>query len=295
VIRLIALDVDGTLLDSRWQVPDANRRALFEATEQGIEVVLVTGRRFEFVRPVVDQLAGPYSLIVNNGALVKNRDGQTIIRYLLPADIARQVLEATARYRDTAAVVFDRNGPRQVIYERLEASDPHRAAYIERNRAFIDAVDPLEASLTEDPLQLMFAGTVAVMRELVSLLRAAPCVGQFEVSVTEYEARDLSLIDVTRQGCSKGATLAEWAARRGVSRDEVMAVGDNLNDRGMLEFAGLPVVMGNAVAELRSAGWAVTRTNDECGVAEAIYRYALRRPRGAPHDRAPAQRGNEEC
>lgn len=278
MIRLIALDVDGTLLDSRWQVPEANRRAVLAATAQGIEVVLVTGRRFEFARPVIDQLPGPLSFIVSNGALVKTRDGETIIRHLLPAGIARQVLEATTRFRESAAVIFDRAGPRQVIYERLESSDPHRAAYFEHNRAFIDAVDPLEASLTEDPVQLMFTGTVAVMRDLLSLLRGLPCAGQFEASVTEYEARDFSLVDVTRQGCSKGTTLAEWAACRGVPREEVMAVGDNLNDRGMLEFAGLAVVMGNAVAELRSAGWPITLTNDECGVAEAIHRYALGQP-----------------
>lgn len=302
VIRLIALDVDGTLLDSRWQVPEANRRALLAATERGIEVVLVTGRRFEFARPVVDQLSGPFWLIVNNGALVKTRDGETIIRHLLPAGIARQALEATARFRDSAAVVFDRAGPRQVIYERLESSDPHRVVYFESNRASIGAVDPLEASLTEDPLQLMFTGTVAVMRDLLSVLRGLPYADQFEVSVTEYEARDFSLVDVTRQGCSKGATLAEWAARRGVSREEIMAVGDNLNDRDMLEFAGVAVVMGNAVAELRSAGWPITLTNDECGVAEAIHRYALRQPLpkvslpgSKPGGRPPAKKKKEGC
>jgi 5-amino-6-(5-phospho-D-ribitylamino)uracil phosphatase len=80
MIRLIALDIDGTLVDSRWQVPDANRRAITLATSLGVEVALVTGRRFDFTRAIVDQLEGPLTLIVNNGALVKARDGSTLRR-----------------------------------------------------------------------------------------------------------------------------------------------------------------------------------------------------------------------
>ena len=77
-------------------------------------------------------------------------------------------------------------------------------------------------------------------------------------------------------GCTKGATLAAWARRRGYVPDEVMALGDNLNDLEMLEAAGLPVVMGNAVPALLARGWPITATNDEAGVADAIHRYVLR-------------------
>jgi hypothetical protein len=80
---------------------------------------------------------------------------------------------------------------------------------------------------------------------------------------------------VIRKGCSKGAALAEWAQRRGIRREEVMAIGDNWNDREMLEYAGVAVVMGNSVPELKSLGWPVTLTNDEGGLAEAIRTYAL--------------------
>jgi hypothetical protein len=82
-------------------------------------------------------------------------------------------------------------------------------------------------------------------------------------------------VDVIRAGCSKGATLAEWASMRGIAREEVMAIGDNLNDREMLEYAGVPVVMGNSVPELKSFGWRETLTNDDAGVAHAITEFAL--------------------
>ncbi len=83
------------------------------------------------------------------------------------------------------------------------------------------------------------------------------------------------MVDVIRPNCSKGTTLAEWTARRGFSREEVMAIGDNFNDREMLEFAGLPVVMGNSVPELKTLGWRQTLSNDDDGVAAAIAEYAL--------------------
>ncbi len=94
--------------------------------------------------------------------------------------------------------------------------------------------------------------------------------GTVTVLRTEYPERDLSMIDVLNAGCSKGHALERWAAHRGYRREEVMAVGDNHNDVEMLEFAGHPVIMGNACEELRSRGWTVTLSNDACGIAAAV-------------------------
>src|SRR5271154_3422094 len=107
-VRLIALDIDGTLLDSRWRVPEANRLAVAEVARRGIEVALVTGRRYDFAMPVARELDAPITMIVNNGALVRSHDGQTHLRYLLPAAIARKVLQLTRPWRDGAALIFDR-------------------------------------------------------------------------------------------------------------------------------------------------------------------------------------------
>ena len=98
----------------------------------------------------------------------------------------------------------------------------------------------------------------------------------FEVALTEYPARDLSIVDVTAAGVSKGAALTELARARGIPREAVMAIGDNHNDRPMLEAAGVAVVMGNASPELKASGWAVTSSNDAEGVARAIEKYVLR-------------------
>ncbi len=273
---MIAMDVDGTLLDSSTQLPEENIRAIVEARERGIEIVLVTGRRFDFARTVSDLIPCDLHLIVNNGAVIKSKSGETHQRLLLPAEIARKVVEALPQYLAETAVVFDRPGEKQVFLERIDYDDPYRGRYFRRNSHHIGEIQPLTACFDgEDPIQVGYVGRVGTIREVKRALTALPFSADFNLALTEYPARDLSILDVMRRGVTKGFALAEWAQRRGVARDEVMAIGDNWNDREMLEFAGFPVVMGNSVPELQSLGWTVTLSNDKNGVAEAIRTYAL--------------------
>jgi Cof subfamily protein (haloacid dehalogenase superfamily) len=274
-VRLIALDIDGTLLNSRFEVSEANRAAIAEATKRGIEVALVTGRRYDFAMLVVRQIDSPLTMIVNNGALVRTNTGKTLVRHLLPKETARRVLEATKEWRECAAVVFDRPMTGQVMLETIDWEDPLRGGYYQRNRDFLAAACPLESCLDEDPIQVMFTGGVAPMREAESRLRGAAFGDEFALAVTVYEDRDFSMLDVIHPSISKGAALAEWASLRGIVREEILAIGDNHNDLEMLSFAGMPVVMGNGVPELKARGWHVTSSNDEDGVAEAIGRFAL--------------------
>jgi Cof subfamily protein (haloacid dehalogenase superfamily) len=274
-VRLIALDIDGTLLDSASELPAGNCRAIEAAVERGIEVALVTGRRFDFALPIALQIPCPLTMIVNNGAVVKSKDGVTHWRHLLPHHTARSVLHLFPEHRAGAAVVFDRPRANQVIYERIDWEDPRRKVYYARNRDFIAQVCPLEDCLTEDPIQLMYSGSVAEMQQVSAALQCAPKTLEFSLAMTFYERRDFGMVDVIRLNCSKGATLAQWTGLRGFAREEVMAIGDNFNDREMLEFAGLAVVMANSVPELKSFGWRQTLSNDEAGVAAAIREYAL--------------------
>jgi hypothetical protein len=275
MVRLVAIDIDGTLLDSHWQLPDANRDAVCAAVGAGVEVAIVTGRMYGFAQPVISLLPCPVTAIVSNGAVVKSPDGATEVRHLVPRAVAKAVLDAAAEWPDRAALIFDRPRDGQMVIERIDRSDPLRRAYAERNRAFVREIEPLESALTEDPVVVMFNGPVAAMRALVERLRALPAASSFSVNLTEYESRDVLFVDVLAAGCTKGSTVAELASRRGYARDEVMALGDNLNDLEMLEAAGLPVVMGNAVPALLERGWPVTASNDEAGVAAAIHRFAL--------------------
>lgn len=275
-VRLIALDIDGTLLDSRWKLPEANRAAIREAVRRGIEVALVTGRRYDFALPVAQDLGCTLTMIVNNGAMIRASSGETQLRHLLSADVARRVLEMCAKWCEGAAVIFDRQRANQLMLERLDADDSIRYAYYSRNLEFIGFAQPLESCLTEDPLQLTYSGTVAEMEAAERLLTASSLAQRVRLAATKYAARDFAMIDVLPPGCTKGAALAEWAQRQGLKREEILAIGDNHNDLEMLHFAGIPVIMRNCVPELKTYGWHQTHSNDENGVATAIERFALR-------------------
>jgi len=238
-------------------------------------VALVTGRRYTFAMPVAERIPAPLTMIVNNGALVRSKRGETFERQLLDRGSARRVLEATSDFRLGALVLFDRPRENQIIFELLDWADPSRTDYWRRNREYLSEIAHLEDCLTEDPIQVMYTGGVAQMRALAKRLAGSDFANEYSVQMTEYEAKDFTLLDVLHPEVSKGAALRGWAARQGYGSAEVMAIGDNFNDREMLGFAGTPVVMGNSVAELRANGWHVTGTNDEGGVAQAIERFAL--------------------
>jgi Cof subfamily protein (haloacid dehalogenase superfamily) len=277
-IRLLALDLDGTLLDSHGQIPDSNRAAIASAMAAGVEVAIATGRRYDFAVPILEQLPAPLTLILSNGAIVKKRGGETLMRSLLPAAAARGVLARTRAHRQTAALIFDRPREGQVIFEAIDREHPRDRRFFETNRPFVSEIAPLEDALVEDPVQVTFTGGCGSMRQLYDELRSDREHGHaYSVALTAYQHRDFSLVDVVRAGCSKGAALRAWTERQGLTRDQVMAVGDNLNDLEMLEFAGQPVVMGNGVAELKGRGWFVTASNDAGGVEAAIETFVLDR------------------
>jgi Cof subfamily protein (haloacid dehalogenase superfamily) len=274
LIRLLAIDVDGTLLDSRGQVPEANLDAIAAAASSGARIAIVTGRSFSFALPAVKRLGDPLTLVVYNGAIARMRSGETLLRRLLPREAARDVLGATEAWRDSALLQFDRPSRGQLVYDRLDWTHPNRVRFREKNLALLEEVPALEDALVEDPIQIAFNGSVATMRALVDTLRSTSALGGLSISLTEYLHRDFSLVDVAASETTKGTALATLAALLHIDRKNVMAVGDNFNDREMLEWAGIGVVMGNASADMK-AGFTTTGTNDEAGLAQAIRKFVF--------------------
>jgi hypothetical protein len=171
---------------------------------------------------------------------------------------------------------FDRPGRGELVLEDLEVAQGRVAIWVEANRNAIEVVKPLEDALVDgyDPIQGMAAGTVSQMRVAEQAVKASEWAGDCECERTEYPARDLSILDLLPRGVSKGAALKKLAARLGVERKEVMAIGDNWNDVEMLEWAGQGVIMGNAEVELRAMakkrGWQKAPSNDQDGVAVVL-------------------------
>jgi Cof subfamily protein (haloacid dehalogenase superfamily) len=269
-IRLLATDIDGTLLNPQFQISEGDLAALRRAHAAGMEIVLVTGRRHTFALPIAQQLGFDLWLISSNGAVTRSLSGETFHRDLMPAETCRQLCQAMIQFRGNMVLTFDKEIKGAIVLEHLDEIGASIRRWLEKNMEFIEFVVPIERALVSDPVQAMFCGTMARMSLALEALKGTGLQDKITVLRTEYPVRDLSMIDVLNRGCSKGHALERWARHRGFHRDEVMAVGDNHNDVEMLEFAGHPVIMGNACEELRARGWRVTLGNEACGVAAAL-------------------------
>jgi len=269
-IRLIAIDIDGTLLDSQFRIPPANVTALRRAHEMGIEVILVTGRRHSFALPIAEMLGIDLWLISSNGAITRSLTGELFHRDLLPAGTARKLIQHMDAFRGNTVITFDIETKGALVLEHADELHHSISRWLEKNAPFLEYLVPLEDCLITDPVQAMFCGTIARMREAENCLKSAGLDREITVLKTEYPHRDLCMFDVLNYACSKGHAVERWATYRGISRDQIMAIGDNYNDREMLEYAGVPVVMANASPELKQRGWMVTLSNDEGGVAAAV-------------------------
>jgi Cof subfamily protein (haloacid dehalogenase superfamily) len=269
-ISLIATDIDGTLLNPQFQISEGDLAALRCAHAAGIEIVLVTGRRHMFALPIAQQLGFDLWLISSNGAVTRSLAGETFHRDMMPLALCRDLCGAMQDFRGNTVLTFDTETRGAIVLEHLDDLSTSIRRWLEKNMQYIEFVVPIENSLVTDPVQVMFCGSMARMAAALQALEATGIGNRMTVLRTEYPERDLSMIDVLNAGCSKGHALSRWAAHRGFRPEQVMAIGDNHNDVEMLEFAGYPVIMGNACAELRGRGWKVTLGNDSCGVAAAL-------------------------
>ena len=274
--RLLALDVDGTLLDRHGRVPDENLAALHEAAARGIHLVVVTGRSYPFALLAVADLPSPLTIIAYNGAVSRVRGGPTLAVRHLPRRTAQRLLAGTRPWRSSTLVQFDREAAGQTMVDTMSWDQPNRRGYYARIQHLVQTVQDLESVCEDhDPVQVAFNGPTEAMTELVGALNAGGLTEDVAMSITAYPARDFTLVDVNAPGATKGGALAHVAAHYGVSRADVFAIGDNHNDVDMLQWAGTSVVMGNAEPELLTLGLPITASHDDAGLAQALRRYVL--------------------
>ena len=284
-ISLLALDLDGTLLNGRGQISDRNRTAIDDARANGVHVALVTGRRFRDSRPVALELGLDVPVISHNGALTKHAETlQTVSVLPLPVAAAQQALQIGRTAAADALLSDDHEGLGVLIYDRLSGENAAVHKYIawakrlhgeEEGQRAVQKVNSLEEYLGHDPIHLSFSGTCSKMDALAEILHAEMG-AKVKVLSTKYPEQDFTLVDVVNPAASKGAGVAATAAELGVSPDEIMAIGDNYNDLEMLLFAGTGVVMANAPLSLREiARLHPTAANTEDGVALAIEKFIL--------------------
>lgn len=284
MIRLLALDLDGTLLNSRGKLSERNRDALARARAQGVTIALVTGRRFRDARPIALDLGLDIPLISHNGALTKHvQTLETVSAQLLPLETAREVLRVGRSAGGDVLISDDPDGAGILVYDHISGDNRAVAEYIRWAHHIHDSdssdavrqVESLEDYMNHDPIHVAFSGRCEPMRELAEVIRTemGTSVRVFPTIVTR---RDFALLDVVDARVSKAIGVAAAATELGLTSEEVMAVGDNLNDIDMLSWAGTGVAMANSEPELHSLpGINLTASNDEDGVALAIERFVL--------------------
>ena len=284
-ISLLALDLDGTLLDSRGRISERNRIAIDNARGQGVHVALVTGRRFRDSRPVALELGLDVPLISHNGALTKHAATlQTVCVLPLPVDAAREALQIGRKAGADSLLSDDHEGLGVLVYDHIRGGNTAVHKYISWARRIhgeaeganaVQQVESLENYLDHDPIHLSFSGGCAEMDQLEETLMTE-LGATVKVLSTKYLEQDFTLLDIVNAAASKGAGVAAAAAELGVVREDIMAIGDNYNDLEMLLFAGTGIVMANAPLSLREiAGLHPTASNREDGVALAIERFIL--------------------
>jgi hydroxymethylpyrimidine pyrophosphatase-like HAD family hydrolase len=273
--RLLALDIDGTLLGSSKGVSVRTHAAIAASRARGVHLVLVTGRRYPAARRVAESLGGGVPLVLHNGALIVEAGSVLRCRPLTRAAAASAVRLGRGQNAD-AVVHAGQRGEGRLLIERVSPGNKLLVDYLDRSGSDVMRVDDLLTALWAgpDPMQVMFAGPQPAMDALLPPLRGV-LGGQGRIERTTYPQRGVGIIDILHPGVGKAEALAFLQRRWGVKQGETLAIGDNWNDREMLERAGLGLVMGNADSALRALGLPVLPSNDEDGVAVALETYVL--------------------
>ncbi len=286
MIKLLALDLDGTTLNSQGEIPDANRKAIRLAEERGVLVTIATGRRFRDAQPLGIDLALNAPLITHNGALIKYAESEeTVVCSLLSTGTSFEVIRVGKDFGGDALVSVDPHGQGTLLYDRVSDDNLPLKKYLrwsedlhggEAGRLGVSHVESLEDIIPENEIvHISFSGTCDAMSAMMSVL-GRELGNTVTILPTIYPQWDFTLIDILPPDASKGHGVAKLAELNRLTSENVMVMGDNFNDLEMLEYAGTPVVMGNAAPKLlERREFYTTLSNDESGVAAAIERFIL--------------------
>jgi hypothetical protein len=276
-IRLVAIDIDGTLRDSQQRLRPAVRAAVQAAIARGVLVTLATGRRLASAQAIAAELGVDLPLILHGGATIQDsRSGELLYAELMPAELVAAAVAAIIA-ADQQPVVFSQQGSgEQALLGPIERDNPGLSWWLSR-QPDVQRLTPTGLAAAERVLGIQ----VFQSQDLLSGLAAA--IGRHPGTRTLHwqppaSGFDGYLLSIQSAACSKAVALARLAARYGVAMDEIMAIGDHHNDLEMLAAVGLAVAMGNALPVVKQQADVIVASNDDDGVAEALRRFVLDGP-----------------
>jgi len=264
-IRLVAMDLDDTLLRDDWTISPRVVKAIQKAQAQGVKVTIATGRMPISTRPYAKQLGLDVPVITYHGAMTQQAiSGEIIFRRVIPSAIASEIIQDVCRQGIYAQIYLKDRVITQTLNEWSQE-------YARIASVRIEEAD-LSNLLSQEPEGVEKILCIAGESDLDQL---APFLSQRygnKVHITKSKPHFLEIIEGS---VNKGVALAALANRFGIQQQDVMAIGDSFNDLEMIQYAGLGVAMGNARPEIKEQADIVTVTNEEDGVAEAIERFVL--------------------
>lgn len=269
--RLIALDLDGTALDTNRSIRPATKAALAEAQRRGIKVVLVTGRHHVATHPYHHELGLPTPAVCCNGTYLYDYAGAEVLRGAPLRKEQAHALLAFCRRHDMHTLIYSENAM------NFEVQNDHLTGLIDWANQYPEAIRPVLRlipsfdHLIED--ERIIWKFVISHDDRAAVEQCVAAMGQ-ELDLS-YEWSWVDRVDIAQTGNSKGARLAEWAKSQDIRLDEIIAFGDNLNDISMLTMAGMGVAMGNGEAQVKDIADYVTTSNNTDGIAETIGKFVL--------------------
>ena len=273
-IKLVALDIDGTLLDSRGELPVENGHAIEASVRRGVKIVLVSGRRWSMARQVSQALGLTFPVVAHNGALIRSPlDSHRLLSCFIKPDLAAEILAHSHDHFSYLVLHRDQDFNGQTVIHPACRKNLLMQGYLGQFPAAVMETESLMQWADTDLIQIMFGGELAPIIQIEEMLQSTSLAEKVRLSKTYYPHKNLGIIDLLNKDCSKRTALEFLAGYYGVMREETLAIGDNHNDLEMLEYAGIGVVVANCVAELRDRGFEETTSNDAGGVAEALRRF----------------------
>jgi len=265
-IKLVALDLDDTLLDDGLNISPVCRRTIQAVRSRGVRITISTGRMFKSALPYAEQLDIDVPLITYQGAWVKSsRSGEVLYHKPVPTDLTREIID----YFQTQGIHVHSYYNDHLVMEKLT---PEGEAYAALAGVQIRLVDSMTAELERaEAMKIM-----AISHHETQLLLMQDYLQRIYQSRLHITRSKPYFLEVMHPEADKARALQVIASHFKLDRDEVMAVGDSFNDLEMIKWAGLGVAMGNAVPVVKAAADYITKSNEEEGVAEALQRFILR-------------------
>ncbi|EKN69228.1 Cof-like hydrolase [Neobacillus bataviensis LMG 21833] len=280
MIKMIASDMDGTLLNSVQQISEENKQAILKAQAQGVEFVVATGRSYQEATYVLGEAGLKCPIICVNGAEIRSKEGEILSATPIAKEMAREVAAKLNEldiyfevYTDKAACTVDGDKAVSTLVDIILSANPEAdrdeimyAAGARLRDGLVKVVEDYETLFADESVQIY--KMLVFSFDASKLAAAGKSLAEFsEIAVSASGDENL---EVTNKQAQKGIALESLARLKGIDISETMAIGDNYNDVSMFERAGRSVAMGNANYEIQALCDVITDTNNDHGVATAI-------------------------